>query len=333
MPTSLLLPSWLKVFLAVAEQGSFNKAAEALLLSQPAVSQKIRRLEAGLGVRLFHRSPEGVRLTREGEALLRYARAVRWLLLAAESHVTGAPTAVQRRLVLGATPSVSTNCLPDWLYRFHRRYPQVLIHLRTATTPELVEQVARHAIPLAIIEGELPEETRVAYQVLHELVFVIVAPHAPPWLAHQRLPLTALDGQPFVARTTEAQTRRWMDRLFARLGVRPRIVAELDSPAAIREAVARGMGVALLPTCMLPEEAGDDLHVIQVEGEAPRRYLKAIWPPDVPLSPLAAAFLESLQETFPALQEVVQKARRPDWEALYALLGTASPEIPPGESP
>jgi len=326
MPTSLLLPSWLKVFLAVVEHGSFNKAAEALLLSQPAVSQKIRQLEAGLGVRLFHRSPEGVRLTPAGEALLRYAQAVRWLLLAAESHVTTSAPTVERRLVLGATPGVSTNCLPEWLQRFHQRHPYILVHLRTATTAELVAQVARHAVPLALIEGELPTETEVAYQVLREIPFVIVTPARPPWTEKEALPLQALDGQPFVTRPPEAQTRRWMDRLFARTGVKPRVVAELDSPTAIKEAVARGLGLALLPTCVLDKDTSG-LHLIHVADEAPRRYLKAIWAKDVPLHPLAVAFLETLQDTFPALREVVAAARQPDWEALYALLGGESPSL------
>ncbi len=329
MPTSSLLPSWLKVFLAVVEQGSFNKAAEVLLLSQPAVSQKIRQLEASLGVPLFHRSPEGVRLTEAGETLLRYAQAVRWLLLAAESHVTTSVPSGGRRLVLGATPSVSTQCLPDWLQQFHKRYPHVLVHLRTATTPHLVAQVARHALPLAIIEGELPAETEVAYVLLREIPFVIVTPATSPWVEKKTLPLQALDGVAFVTRTADSQTRRWIDRLLAQAGARPRVVAELDSPAAIKEAVAREMGVALLPDCVVEETTG--LHLIQIENEVPKRYLKAVWAKDIPLHPLAVAFLETLQDTFPTVQPILRDVRKPDWETLYALLG-AEP-FSPGERP
>ncbi|HEY58957.1 MAG TPA: LysR family transcriptional regulator [Anaerolineae bacterium] len=325
MSPSLLLPSWLKLFLAVVEQGSFNKAAEMLLLSQPAVSQKIRQLEGGLGVRLFHRSPEGVRLTPAGQVLLRYAQAVRWLLLAAERQVTAAEPPGELRLALGATPGISTYCLPAWLHRFHQRHPHVLVHLRTAITPRLVEQVARHALPLALIEGELPGETEVAYEVLRETRFVIVTPAREPWLGQQRLPLQALDGQPFVARTQESQTRRWLDRLLRQARVRPRIVAELDSPEAIKEAVAQGMGITLLPVCALSPEETQELHLIEVDGEVPRRYLKAIWAKDVPLHPLALAFLESLQEEFPILQRVVQQTRHSEWQVLYELLTQNTP--------
>ncbi len=330
MPTSMLAPSWLKVFLAVVEQGSFNKAAEALLLSQPAVSQKIRQLEAMLGVSLFRRSPGGVRLTPAGETLLRYAQAVRWLLLAAESSVVQPEAPVERRLLLGTTPTVSTNCLPDWLNDFHQRHPHILVHLRTDTTPRLVEQVARHAVPLAIIEGELPDERQVAYEVLEEIPFVVVAPATPPWRGQSRLPLSALHGQPFITRPAESQTRHWMDRLFAQHGVQPRIVAELDTPAAIKEAVARGLGVALLPQCMLEGELPPGLHILEIADGPLQRYLKAIWAKDIPLHPLAVTFLETLQERFPALQRVVQRVRHPDLEALYALLGTPPPHSPEG---
>ncbi len=329
MPTSLLAPAWLKVFLAVVEQGSFNKAAEALLLSQPAVSQKIRQLEALLGVQLFQRTPGGARLTAAGERLLRYAQAVRWLLLAAESSLANPEAPVERRLILGTTPSVSTNCLPEWLNLFHQRHPHILVHLRTDTTPRLIEQVARHALPLAIIEGELPDETLVAYTVLEEILFVIVAPASPPWSQHTHLPLSALTGQPFVTRPAESQTRRWMDRIFAERNIHPRIVAELDSPAAIKAAVARGLGVALLPQCMLADPLPPDIHIIHVADGPLRRYLKAVWAKDVPLHPLAVAFLSTLQDRFPALRRVVQQARHPDLEALYALLDATPPSTEP----
>lgn len=320
MSPSMLIPPWLKVFLAVVEQGSFNKAAEVLLLSQPAVSQKIRQLEAGLGVRLFYRSPEGARLTPAGQVLLRYAQAMRWLLVAAERQVTATEPSRALRLTLGATPSISIHCLPTWLQRFHQRYPHILVHLNTATTSHLVDQVVRYALPLALIEGELPIESKVAYQLLRETHFVIVTPVREPWVAYQRLPLHALDGQPFVTRTPDAQTRRWLDRLLQQVGVQPRIVAELDSPEAIKKAVAQGMGVALLPTCVLSQEKDRALHLIQIEGEAPKRYLKAIWAKDIPLHPLALAFLETLQDEFPVLQRVVQQYRLSEWGALYEFL-------------
>ena len=322
MPT--LAPSWLKVFLAVAEHGSFNKAAETLLLSQPAVSQKIRQLEISLGAQLFERTPHGARLTREGEILQRYAHAIRWLLLAAEANITNPQQTVRQRLELGGTPTLAGYCLPPWLKAFHHRHPNILVHLRTDTTSRLVDSIARHALHLAIIEGQLPEESTVAYTVLQEIPFYAVAPAEPPWTHYERLPLQALHGQPFVARPPEAHTRRWMDKIFAQHHIQPRVVAELDSPDAIKEAVSHGLGVTLLPRCMLREEdKNPHLHIMEIEGMLLKRYLKAIWPKDVPLHPSALAFMEVLQEEFPHLDAIIQQARHPDLGTLYNLLENA----------
>ncbi len=318
-----LLPIWLRVFLAVAEHGSFNKAAEALLLSQPAVSHHVRRLEAQLGTPLFERSPQGVRLTRAGEVLLRYARVARWVLLAAESSVMEIDQQTDHTLRLGVTPTISTHCLPHWLATFHHYYPRVQLRVFTNTTPRLVQQVAHNALPLAIIEGELPAEELVDFWVLERLEFIIVAPDQPRWRMHRQLPLRALDGEPFVTRSPETSTRAWLDRVLAEHGARPQVVAELDSPDAIQRAVAQGLGVALLPRCMVnPEATG--VHFIEVEGKPPTRYLKALWPKALPLHPLARAFLETLADRYPALQGLLEQIRQPEThlERLQALLGS-----------
>ncbi|NPA31067.1 MAG: LysR family transcriptional regulator [Chloroflexi bacterium] len=306
-----LLPTWMRVFLAVAEHGSFNRAAEALLLTQPAVSHHMRRLEAQLGTALFERSPQGVRLTSAGETLLRYARVARWVLLAAESSIMEVDRQARHVLTLGVTPTISTHCLPKWLAAFHRHYPRVQIRVHTHTTPHLVSQVTRNELPLAIIEGELPAEETVDFWVLEHMEFLIVAPAHSPWAAHARLPLRALDGQPLVTRAPGTSTRAWLDRVLAEHGARPRIVAELDSPDAIQRAVAQGLGVALLPRCML-NPAAPGLHLIEIEGTPPVRYLKALWPKNLPLHPLARAFLETLCEGYPTLKELLAQVRQPE---------------------
>ncbi len=318
-----LIPPWMHIFLAVVEHGSFNRAAEALLLSQPAISHHMRRLETWLGTPLFERSPQGVRLTPAGENLLRYVRVAHWVLLAAESSLMEVDRQARQVLTLGVTPTVSTHCLPSWLADFHRHYPRVHIRVHTATTPNLVRQVAHNGLALAIIEGELPEEREVDFWVLERLEFVIVTPGRPPWSERRRLPLRALDGQPLVTRAPGTSTRAWLDDILDRHGARPRIVAELDSPDAIQQAVARGLGVALLPRCMLnPGQHG--LHVLEVAGKPPVRYLKALWPKDLPLQPLARAFLEILRERYPAVEDLLQQVRRTEThlERLQRLLDT-----------
>lgn len=319
---SLLTPSWLQVFLAVAKHGSFNKAAEALLLTQPAVSQKVRQLEATLGVKLFKRTPHGAELTDEGRTFQRYAHAVHWLLLAAEDALAAGlrDAPLTRHLHLGNTPTLAGHCFPGWLKTFVARHPHIMVHLHTGTTTEIVAAVARHTLHLGLIEGELPNEETVAYTVLEESRFVLITPRTPEWTAHDHLPLDALDHQPFIARPPRAQTRRWMENLFAREHIHPRIIAEIDQPDAIKKAVSHGVGISLLPECMLTPADNQRLHTIALRGTPLKRYLKAIWPQDMPLHPTALAFLETLSTEFPHLHEVIQQARHPDLKTLYHLL-------------
>ncbi len=297
-----LVPAWLRVFLAVVEHGSFNKAAEALFMSQPAVSQRIRQLEARLGVQLFHRTPQGVRLTPAGQIFLEYAQDTLRLLRAAERRMQKWQHQRQT-LPLGSTPTVAAHRLPLWIHRFHRRHPHLFVSLHTDTTPNLVRRVAAHELPLAFIEGELPGETEVAYVLLQEIPYFAVAPRESPWRHRSSISVKELEGQPLVARPPETQTRKWMERLFREKGIQPVVVAEFDSPDAIKEAVLQGLGLALLPQCILEDD--DRLHKMNITDLSFRRYLKAIWPRDAALSPEARAFLENLQLEFPHLRPLL----------------------------
>jgi len=301
----------LKVFLAVVQHGSFNRAAKALLMSQPAVSQRIRQLEALLGVPLFQRTAQGVRLTPAGQRFLRYAQALHWLFLAAESHVSTPHPEDRRRLLLGATPTVSFYCLPEWLKHFHKTHSNVLVHLRTGTTSQLLQQVTKHILPLALVEGELPDQPRVNLIILRKMEFLVVAPAREPWVSQQRIPLEALDGVPFVTRPRDAQTRKWMEAIFARYGIRPRIVAELDSPEAIKHAVAQGLGLSMLPRCLAERTSRSDLHFLEIANARLTRHIKAIWAYGQPLAPLALSFLQSLESCFPHLRSVLAQYTQP----------------------
>ncbi len=325
---SYLIPPWLQVFLAVAEHKSFNRAARALLLSQPAVSQRIRQLEKVLGVPLFRRTPRGVELTPAGEELLYYARQVRRLLMVAESRITDPASTQQRRLLLGMTPTLTLYRLPLWLKHFHEQYPHVRVQVRTDTTPRLVQSVRYHNLYLALVEGELPHEQGVSSLLLGEIPFVILAPAQEPWVRHRQLPLEALDQQPFISRPPEAQTRRWLDVLFTAKGVRPNLVAELDSPESIKRAVAQGVGVTLLPRCMVEDVDARALHVIDIMPDPPRRYLKAIWPAGLPLHPLAQAFLRALQPFFPTLRAWFREGHATTAEELRWPAPSAPPPLP-----
>ena len=143
----------LKVFRTVAEQASFRKASERLNLSQPAVSQQVHALEEELGVTLFDRSGNRVRLTPAGTVLLKYAR--RGAQLAREAvealaKIEGEP---RGELRLGASTTVAQYILPRILGAFQKQYPQVALSVTSGNTEHIVEVLLRGGIEMGIIEG------------------------------------------------------------------------------------------------------------------------------------------------------------------------------------
>jgi LysR family transcriptional regulator, transcriptional activator of the cysJI operon len=139
----------LKVFRAVADQASFRKASERLNLSQPEVSQQIHALEEELGVTLFDRSGNRVRLTAEGMLLLKYARRAARLA----SEAVEALARLKGELRLGASTTVAQYILPRMLSAFQKQHPRLTLSMISGNTERIVQALLDGKIALGIIEG------------------------------------------------------------------------------------------------------------------------------------------------------------------------------------
>jgi LysR family transcriptional regulator, transcriptional activator of the cysJI operon len=290
----------LQVFNTVASEGSFSRAARRLLLTQPAVSQHIRDLEAGLGVALFQRSQRGARLTPAGETLLDYTRRILSLLSEAEAAVISLGQAARGPLNLGATPGVGIYLLPRWIQTFRQSFPEVAISLRTGTTTELAGEIASGQIDLGFVEGEIAAQPPLKVLVLREIELCVVVGAVHPWWEAQEIALHDLDGQAFIARPAGSHTRAWTDQLFSHYGVAPRIVAEFDNPESIKQAVAAGMGISILPDWAFTA-ASAEVRGVPIQGFDLRRTLKLLWSGAAPPGPAQRAFIAHLRDQFPAL--------------------------------
>lgn len=296
----------LEIFNTVALEGSFSRAAERLLLSQPAVSQHMRDLEESLGTELFVRGPRGVQLTAAGETLLDYTRCILRLLSEAENAVAGLQGLQNGQILIGATPGASVYLLPDWIQTFHQRFPDLSILLRTDVTHSLASEAAAGRIDLAFIEGEIEVESPLNVMILREILLYVIVGNAHPWAALNSVKLQALNGQPFVARPHGSQTRAWVQQVFDRHGIRPDIIAEFDNPESIKQAVASGLGITILPDWGSPGMAGSGrLKALPIEGVDLRRALKLVWSSEATMKPAVRAFLSHLTEQFPQLTQLV----------------------------
>lgn len=292
----------LQIFQTVAQVGSFSRAAEQLYLSQPAVSQHIQALETDLGVRLFHRGRRGIRLTASGELLQDYARS---LLLFAEktrqvvAQPEDAPAA--QPLQIGASPGVGAYLLPTWVQAFNSRFPQLAITVKTAPSPAIINAVVNGELKLAIIEGELAGEP-VHFLPLWGEEIVIVTPPDNSRTSPRTIDISELAQKNLVVREEGSLTRAWEMQLFTQHNLTPHIIAEFNSPAAIKQAVASGLGVALLPYFAVEAECNAGrLRAIRLENTSLARTLKVIWGDRSLADFTVKAFVSHLSNEFPHL--------------------------------
>lgn len=293
----------LEVFIAVAQEGKISRAAERLFMTQAAVSQHIHDLEASLGVTLFSRHSQGVILTAAGETLLGYAKNIVWMIAAAENAVTQVKKLKEGRLEIGLTPAVASLLFSNWLRGFHEQFPYIKVSAQTNITPVLEQALLEKQIDLAFVEGEIQYASRMHVVELLETQILVAVGASHPLADHDSISIRELAEQPYLSRQGGSHTHSWVMKLFADFGLTPKIVAEFDNPDAIKRAIIQGIGVSLLPACLVREdETQGRLRLLPiVELPNLQRLLKVIWTNDLPLKPIPRAFLDFLAQQYPQL--------------------------------
>ncbi|MBV8115726.1 MAG: LysR family transcriptional regulator [Silvibacterium sp.] len=246
----------LKVFRAVAEQESFRKAAERLNLSQPAVSQNIHALEEELGVTLFDRSGNHVRLTQAGTVLLRYARRNAQLAreaLDALAKIEGEP---RGELRLGASTTVAQYILPRMLGSFQKQYPQITLSVISGNTEHVVQELLQGRIAMGIIEGPASSRELRKRRFLEDHM-VLIVPRDHPWAGVREVPIEALKDVALLMREAGSGSRRVVELALKRSGLKLgqlNIAMDLDSTEAIVSGVEAGLGVGFVSQWAIGKE-------------------------------------------------------------------------------
>jgi len=282
----------LELFLAVLDTGGVARAAATRHISQPAVSEHLRGLEAHFGVALLERRGRGVRPTAAARALEPFARQAVELLRHAERAAEELRGVQAGALTIGASTTPGTYLLPAALGVFHAAYPAVSLTLKIGDTREIERLVAVGELELGVI-GEAP--------LVHGLVatpwvgdeMVLIVPRGHPLARRRSVPPEALAAEPYIAREEGSSTRAVAERYLAERGVGVKAAMELGSTEAIREAVAAGLGVAVVSRHAV---RAHDPRVVAVRLAGPpwTRDLLIIWRERAPLSPAAARFREFL---------------------------------------
>lgn len=299
----------LEVFALVAQEGSFSAAAERLYMTQAAVSQHMRELEAALGTPLFVRGRRGVDLTPSGERLAEYAKRIFALVAEAELAVTDVGNLSKGQLTIGATAGVSAYLLPDWAQPFSVRYPQLTLSVMTHTTPKVIEVLMTHQVELGIVEDspDVTEDERIGLVTLQEADQFVVVGRKHVWWGREQVNLSDLDGQMLIARQPGSHARIWLDKALASHGIQPRVSAEFDSPESVKRAVMAGVSFTILPDYAVNAEVElGMLCRIPLTGRPLMRVLNLVWNKQTPLTPMARAFITYLSGRFPHAMRAVQ---------------------------
>ncbi len=234
----------LQVFLAVAEQGSFTRAAEALCLSQPAVSMQVKQLERHTGLALFEQFGKRIELTHAGHELAIYARRIAGLLEEADTVFEQIRDARRGRLSVSVA-STAGAFATRLLAAFARRHPAARISLDVTNNEGLYAQLDANACDLVIM-GRPPEALDLVADPFMDNPLVMIAPPEHPLAGHEAVALQRFAAERFVVREPGSGTRRAAEGYFARHGVPFDAHLEMTTNEAIKQAVAAGLGLAVV---------------------------------------------------------------------------------------
>lgn len=262
----------LKAFVEVADRASFSEAAEALYLTQPAVSKRVALLEQELGARLFERVGRRVTPTAAGSALLPRARRLLNDAHDLQRLVHDLSGEVRGRLLMGTSHHIGLHRLPDPLKRYTRDYPDVQLDIRFMDSEAACRAVETGDLELAIVTLPPDAPLRLDLTPLWEdpLVFVVAADH--PLSSKGPVALPDLVDSPAVLPGPTTYTRAILEAAVRERGATLRVAMATNYLETLRMLVATGLGWSLLPATLLD----DTLHVVRVEHCALSRGLGAV---------------------------------------------------------
>ncbi|MDX3906642.1 MAG: LysR family transcriptional regulator [Pigmentiphaga sp.] len=247
----------LEAFVAVCNEGNFSKAAQRIHISQSGLSILIRDLEQSLECRLFDRSTRQVCLTDAGREFRGPAARLLADLSAAVGNVKGLASRQHGHVTVAAPPLLMSRLLVDIAARFRAAYPHIALTLRDIPSEAIPAGIASAQIDLGI--GALPEDhDEYLTEPLLEGPLMALVPRGHALARRRVLKWSDLAATPLVTLTPENTFRQFLDRSFARLGLRPSIAIEVVQLATVISLVEAGFGVAVMPPygALLPSDGG-----------------------------------------------------------------------------
>ncbi|MEW9106376.1 selenium metabolism-associated LysR family transcriptional regulator [Paenibacillus sp.] len=288
----------LHIFYNVATRGSFSAAAQALHMTQPAVTMQIQALEEYFGTKLLHRSTKKLQLSEAGHKLFPYAHRCMELVRETEEMMSNYTLDLHGKLMLAASLTIGEYILPPILGQFAKLHPQLDIQLRVMNSSQIVDGIRSQQLHLGLVEAPVADHD-IHVEPIMEDELMLVVPRDHVLAAANEVKLEDVLSYPFVLREIGSGTRIVMEEALRRLGIEPErlhVVMELGSTGAVKSAVEAGIGVTMLsPSVVRHEEALGLVKTVRIRQVSVKRKFYAVHAQADLLSLPATALLTMLR--------------------------------------
>ena len=290
----------LRYFVKVAELGSFTRAAEECGVSQPALSQRVAKLEAEIGRPVFDRLGRSVRLTEAGQLLRR--RADQLLALADDAAREVRDDGQSGRVVVAAIPTIAPFLLPPLLREFRRDFPRATVQVDEEVTEALLRRCARGEVDVGVLALPIEAPPGLSVEPLFDEELLLALPSEHPLADREAVPIEAVRGEPFVL-LGEGHCLSDQIRSFCQQrAFQPVATGRSGQLATVQELVALGLGVSFVPMMARRVDASPHRAYRPIEGPGPTRTIASCWNPGRYQTRLALAFLEALRRYRPDIE-------------------------------
>ena len=242
----------LETFLEAAERGSFRRAAEALFITQPSVSARVRALEEELGVPLFHRMGRGVRLTEMGKAYLPFARQSMDSLRQGQDVLESARRASTGVLNMATARAIGTYVLPEILQEFRVRFPDTIAHISVGRSSEVLRMVVDEEVQLGLARCLRHPDISSIHLYDEEIVLVTNSSHA--FAERGEASIREVAQEPLILYDPGSSYFVLINQVCRDAGITPRVEMSLDSIEATKQMVELGLGISFLPRSGIRKE-------------------------------------------------------------------------------
>ncbi|MDR1989499.1 MAG: LysR family transcriptional regulator [Acidobacteriaceae bacterium] len=265
----------LRIFLTVAEERSFSRAAAKVHRTQPAVSQAVKRLEDDLGEQLFDRSSKSGTLTDAGRVLQNYGQRLVRLAEETESAMRELRDLRRGRVLIGANEAAIHTLLP-LMAKFRAKVPDIAIDVRRVPARQIAIEVQQGSLDFGALTFRPAEEGLLEVAVGSDELVLLIAP-THPFAKRRQVTMEDVAGEAVVAHNDPSPARERVLRLFEEKHITLNMVISLPSLDGIKRAVELGLGVALLPRrCAVTEIAAGRLAAVPVAGISRKRQLTLV---------------------------------------------------------